>query len=166
MDGVVIIIESHVVDTAEVALPDGVPMVVVDSTGTTDQPAIDTDQAEGARLATQHLLDLGHDTVWHVAGPASSYSAARRLAAWQATLEAAGREVPPVIRGDWNTSSGYRAGLSIAPRPEVTAVFAANDQTALGILRACHELGRAVPESLSVVGFDDSPESPTRSGRR
>ncbi|WP_186317715.1 LacI family DNA-binding transcriptional regulator [Curtobacterium sp. 9128] len=159
VDGVVIIIESHVIDTAEVALPDGVPVVVVDSTGTTNHPAIDTDQAEGARLATQHLLDLGHETVWHVAGPASSYSAARRRAAWSATLVAAGRPVPPVFEGNWGTESGYRAGLEIARRPDVTAVFAANDQSALGILRACHELGRSVPESLSVVGFDDSPES-------
>ncbi|PZE63847.1 LacI family transcriptional regulator [Curtobacterium sp. MCBD17_021] len=159
VDGVVIIIESHVIDTAEVALPDGVPMVVVDSTGTTEHPAIDTDQADGARLATQHLLDLGHETVWHVSGPASSYSAARRQAAWAATLTAAGRTVPPVFEGDWNTSSGYRAGLSIAARPDITAVFAANDQTALGVLRACHELGRPVPSTLSVVGFDDSPES-------
>ena len=159
VDGVVIIIESHVIDTAEVELPDGVPMVVVDSTGTTEHPAIDTDQADGARLATQHLLDLGHDTVWHVAGPASSYSAARRQAAWSATLTAAGRTVPPVLGGEWSTESGYQAGLEIARRPEITAVFAANDQTALGVLRACHELGRAVPSSLSVVGFDDSPES-------
>ncbi|ROS75937.1 LacI family transcriptional regulator [Curtobacterium sp. PhB130] len=159
VDGVVIIIESHVIDTAEVALPDGVPVVVVDSTGTTEHPAIDTDQAEGARLATQHLLDLGHETVWHVAGPSSSYSSSRRLAAWRSTLTAAGRPVPPVFHGDWGTSSGYGVGLEIARRPEITAVFAANDQTALGILRACHELGRPVPDSLSIVGFDDMPES-------
>jgi DNA-binding LacI/PurR family transcriptional regulator len=159
VDGVVIIIESHIIDTAEVVLPDGVPMVVIDSTGTTEHPAIDTDQAEGARLATQHLLDLGHETVWHVAGPSTSYSAARRHAAWRATLERAGRTVPPPFGGDWGTSTGYRVGLEIARRPEITAVFAANDQTALGILRACHELGRPVPESLSVVGFDDMPES-------
>lgn len=159
VDGVVIIIESHVMDTAEVALPDGVPVVVIDSTGTTDHPAIDTDQAQGARIATQHLLDLGHETVWHVAGPAMSYSAAGRLAAWSATLTDAGRPVPPVFEGDWGSTSGYRAGLEIARRPEITAVFAANDQTALGILRACHELGREVPSTLSVVGFDDSPES-------
>lgn len=159
VDGVVIIIESHIIDSAEVALPDGVPMVVVDSTGTTQHPSIDTDQAEGARLATQHLLDLGHDTVWHVAGPVSSYSAARRLAAWQDTLERAGRVVPPVFHGGWTTSHGYEAGLAIAARPDITAVFAANDQTALGVLRAAHESGRDVPGSLSVVGFDDSPEA-------
>lgn len=165
VDGVVIIIESHIIDTAEVVLPDGVPMVIVDSTGSTEHPAIDTDQTDGARQATQHLLDLGHETVWHVAGPTSSYSAARRLAAWQDTLSRAGRVVPPVFHGGWTTEHGYSAGLEIAARPDITAVFAANDQTALGVLRAAHESGRSVPSSLSVVGFDDSP-SPTPSGRR
>lgn len=159
VDGVVIIIESHVLDAAEVALPDGVPVVVVDSSATAEHPTIDTDQAEGARIATQYLLDLGHETVWHVSGPQASYSAMRREASWRATLERAGRPVPEVIRGDWTTDAGYAAGRVIAARPEVTAVFAANDQTALGVLRASHEAGRAVPETLSVIGFDDMPEA-------
>ncbi|WP_083528092.1 LacI family DNA-binding transcriptional regulator [Curtobacterium ammoniigenes] len=159
VDGVIIIIESHVLDAAEVALPDGVPVVVIDSTGTAEHPSIDTDQAEGARLATQHLLNLGHRTVWHVSGPLASYSAMRREAAWRATLEAAGAPVPEVFRGDWNTDSGYRIGRELAGRSEVTAVFAANDQTALGVMRACHEAGRSIPGTLSIVGFDDMPES-------
>lgn len=159
VDGVVIVIESHIIDTAEVVLPSGVPLVVVDSAGTTDRPSIDIDQAEGARLATQHLLDLGHETVWHVAGPTASYSAERRLVAWRETLEHAGRRVPRVLPGGWSTADGHRAGQEIAARPEITAVFAVNDQTALGVLRAAHEAGRSVPESLSVVGFDDFPES-------
>jgi DNA-binding LacI/PurR family transcriptional regulator len=159
VDGVVIIIESHALDTAEVALPDGVPIVVIDSTSSTHHPAVDTDQALGARLATEHLLSLGHETVWHVSGPDASYSAMGRLAAWQETLETHGAPVPPVFHGDWTTSSGYRIGQEIAARPEITAVFAANDQTALGILRASHEAGREVPTTLSIVGFDDMPES-------
>lgn len=159
VDGVIIIIESHVLDAAEVALPDGVPVVVIDSTGTAEHPSIDTDQAEGARLATQHLLDLGHRTVWHVSGPLASYSAMRREAAWRATLEAAGAPVPSPFRGDWTTDAGYRIGREIAARSEITAVFAANDQTALGVMRACHEAGRPIPETLSIVGFDDTPES-------
>ncbi|RDI00429.1 substrate-binding family protein [Curtobacterium sp. AG1037] len=64
-----------------------------------------------------------------------------------------------MFHGGWTTEHGYSAGLEIAGRPEITAVFAANDQTALGVLRAAHESGRSVPDSLSVVGFDDSPES-------
>ena len=159
VDGVVIVIEAHIVDQADVELPPGLPVVVIDSSERADYPVVDTDQAQGASLATQHLLDLGHPTVWHVAGPDSSYSAARREESWRQTLQAAGASVPPAFRGDWSTASGYRVGLQIADRPEITAVFAANDQMALGILRALHERGRRVPEDVSVVGFDDMAES-------
>jgi DNA-binding LacI/PurR family transcriptional regulator len=159
VDGVVIVIEAHIVDQADVELPPGLPVVVIDSAERDDYPVVDTDQAQGAALATQHLLDLGHDTVWHVAGPESSYSASRREASWRRTLESAGAAVPPVFRGNWSTASGYEVGLRIAEQPEITAVFAANDQMALGILRALHERGRRVPEDVSVVGFDDMAES-------
>jgi DNA-binding LacI/PurR family transcriptional regulator len=159
VDGVIIIIEAHLIDQAEIELPDGLPVVVVDSSARYRYPVVDTDQAQGARLATEHLLDLGHGTVWHVSGPAGSYSAERREESWTRTLRAHGRDVPPVIRGDWSTDAGYRAGLELAARGDVTAVFAANDQMALGILRALHERGRAVPGEISVVGFDDMAES-------
>ncbi|AUY54731.1 substrate-binding domain-containing protein, partial [Streptomyces sp. CB01881] len=78
---------------------------------------------------------------------------------WRRTLQAAGAPVPDVERGDWSARSGYQAGLRIAQLPDVTAVFCANDHMALGLLRALHEAGRAVPEEISVVGFDDIPEA-------
>jgi DNA-binding LacI/PurR family transcriptional regulator len=159
VDGIVIVIEAHFVSQADVELPEGLPVVVIDSSERDDYPVIDTDQTMGAHLATQHLLDLGHSTVWHVAGPSDSYSATRREASWRSTLERAGRLVPPVVRGDWTTASGYRAGIDLLERPDVTAVFAGNDQMALGILRAFHEAGRRVPDEVSVVGFDDMAES-------
>jgi DNA-binding LacI/PurR family transcriptional regulator len=74
-------------------------------------------------------------------------------------LEEAGRPVPPLLRGDWSAESGYRAGLVLADEPSCTAVFVANDQMALGVLRAMHEKGRAVPGEVSVVGFDDLPDA-------
>jgi DNA-binding LacI/PurR family transcriptional regulator len=159
VDGVVIVIESHIVDQADVDLPPGLPVVVIDSAERTDYPVVDTDQNQGARLATEHLLQLGHETVWHVAGPESSYSASRREQAWRDALLEAGRRVPPLVRGDWSASSGYQAGVELAGRSDVTAVFAANDQMALGVLRALHERGIAVPKAVSVVGFDDMSES-------
>lgn len=159
VDGVVIVIDADISDESTIDLPSDIPVVVVDSSGTSNGPIVDTDQALGARLATEHLLDLGHETVWHVRGPEHSFSSRLRQAAWRASLEKHGRVVPEVFAGDWSTASGYRAGLEIARNPDITAVFAANDQTALGILRACHELGRAVPETLSIVGFDDMSES-------
>ncbi|MGO4533796.1 LacI family DNA-binding transcriptional regulator [Leifsonia sp. 2MCAF36] len=159
VDGIIVVLEAHIVDRADVELPPGLSVVVVDSTERPDYPQVDTDQAEGARQATEHLLGLGHRTVWHVSGPAESYSAARREESWRRTLEGAGAPVPEVFRGDWSTAAGYRHGREIAERPEITAVFAANDQMALGVLRALHEAGRRVPEDVSVVGFDDMAES-------
>ena len=159
VDGVIILIEAHKLDEAEVLLPEGLPVVVVDSNAHYDYPIVDTDQAQGARLATEHLLDLGHKTVWHLGGPPWSFAADRRRRSWQQTLVDHGCPVPPVLEGDWSAGSGYEAGRRLAADPEVTAVFAANDQMALGLLRALHEAGRAVPGDISVVGFDDVDEA-------
>ncbi|GAB6897791.1 LacI family DNA-binding transcriptional regulator [Kineosporia succinea] len=159
VDGVIIVIETALIDTNEVHWPAGLPVVVIDAGADLPHPIVDTDQAEGARLATEHLLSLGHRTVWHVSGPPNSYSATRRHQSWCDTLLRHGREVPPAVRGDWTSDSGYRAGLTLAQKPGVTAVFTANDQMALGVLRGLHERGRLVPGEISVVGFDDMAES-------
>jgi DNA-binding LacI/PurR family transcriptional regulator len=122
-------------------------------------PVVTVDQVAGAAAATRHLLELGHRTVWHVAGPADWLEARQRVDGWMAALEAAGAAPPPLVAGDWSASSGYEIGKRLASVRDVTAVFAANDQMALGILRAMHEAGRDVPRDLSVVGFDDIPEA-------
>lgn len=154
IDGLVIIrAETATPDT--LALPPRLPVVVSDSRFVGHHPAVGADQADGARRATQHLLDLGHRTVHHVAGPADSAPAQLRAEAWRATLVAAGCPVPDVVEGDWTAGSGYDAGRRLATDPEVTAVFCANDEMAAGLLRALHEAGRAVPGDVSVVGFDD-----------
>ncbi|NUR02980.1 MAG: LacI family DNA-binding transcriptional regulator, partial [Streptomyces sp.] len=110
-----------------------------------------------ARTATEHLLELGHMTVHHLAGPQRWYAARDRLEGWQAALTAQNREVPPVVTGDWSAASGYRAGRELAEDGGVTAVFAANDDMAIGLIHALTEAGRRVPEDVSVVGFDDIP---------
>ncbi|MEU9835094.1 LacI family DNA-binding transcriptional regulator [Streptosporangium sp. NPDC048047] len=159
VDAVIVIIEVHLLDAGTVTLPPGVHVVVVDSDAGDRYSVVDADQAEGARLAVRHLLDLGHRTVWHVTGPKASFAGQRREQAWRLTLEEAGRPVPPPLNGDWSARSGYAAGLALAGDPDCTAVFAANDQMALGLLRAFHERGRAVPADISVVGFDDIPDA-------
>jgi DNA-binding LacI/PurR family transcriptional regulator len=159
VDGIIILIEAHLLDEVDVALPEGLPVVVVDSSAHYDYPIVDTDQAQGARLATEHLIHLGHQTVWHVAGPDSSFSAARRRRSWEETLVRHEREVPPPLVGDWSADSGYDAGRRLAESDQATAVFAANDQMALGVLRALHERGIGVPSDVSVVGFDDMAEA-------
>jgi len=110
-----------------------------------------------ARAATEHLLELGHMTVHHLAGPQRWYAARDRLEGWRAALTAHGRTVPPVIEGDWSAASGYAAGRELARDAGVTAVFAANDDMAIGLVRALTEAGRRVPQDVSVVGFDDIP---------
>jgi len=97
--------------------------------------------------------------VWHLTGPARSYSAERRREAWQSTLEARGLTAPEPIEGDWSAESGYRAGRRLAGIDGVTAVFAANDQMAIGLLRAFREAGLDVPGDVSVVGFDGLPDA-------
>ncbi|NMO33444.1 substrate-binding domain-containing protein [Streptomyces sp. GMY01] len=92
-------------------------------------------------------------------GTAEPYAARRRTAACRTALEDAGRILPPVVRGDRSAESGCRAGLGLAEHPDRTTVFAANDQMALGLLRASNERGRRVPEDVAVIGFDDLPES-------
>ncbi|CAA9348913.1 MAG: Transcriptional regulator, LacI family [uncultured Nocardioidaceae bacterium] len=137
-----------------------VPVVTVlgDTTGSARTAALDN--VGGARAAVRHLLDLGHRTVEHVAGPDDFGDATARAEGWRAELEAAGREVPPVRwQGDWSARSGYAAGVDLAGDEDVTAVFVGNDQMALGVVRALLERGRRVPEDVSVVGFDDLPEA-------
>jgi DNA-binding LacI/PurR family transcriptional regulator len=159
VDAVVIIMEVHLLDAATVALPPGVKVVVVDSDAGQQYSVVDSDQVDGTKKTVEHLLGLGHETVWHVAGPAESFAAERRAGAWRAALTVAGRTIPPVIRGDWSADSGYAAGLRLADEPACTAVFAANDHMALGLLRAFREKGKSVPEDISLVGFDDVPEA-------
>lgn len=115
------------------------------------------DNIAGGSAATEHLLALGHRTVWHVAGPQRWFSAQDRLAGWRQSLEAAGAVVPPVIEGDWSAASGYAAGLRLADQDNVTAVFAANDEMAIGAISALRDRGLAVPAQVSIVGYDDSP---------
>jgi len=99
-----------------------------------------------ARAATEHLPTLGHTTVHHLAGPQRWYSASDRLEGRRAALAAHGRDVPPVVEGDWSAASGYAAGRELASVSGVTAVFAANDDMAIGLIRALTEAGRRVPE--------------------
>ncbi|CAM5679439.1 LacI family DNA-binding transcriptional regulator [Streptomyces aurantiogriseus] len=135
------------------------PLVVLDNDLGDGTPVVTSDARTGARKATEHLLALGHSTVWHVAGPAGWTSAERRAESWRDTLKAAGAEVPAPLTGDWSADSGYERGRELAKNPEVTAVFVSNDQMALGVLRALHEAGRRVPDEVSVVGYDDIPEA-------
>ncbi|WP_265520487.1 LacI family DNA-binding transcriptional regulator [Oerskovia flava] len=120
---------------------------------------ISVDQQLGARLATEHLLELGHASVLHLSGPLDWFDARERETGWRDALEAHGAEIPDPIACDWSSDCGYDVGRELAESVRAgdgpTAVFASNDQLALGLLRAFWEGGVRVPRDVSVVGFDD-----------
>jgi DNA-binding LacI/PurR family transcriptional regulator len=157
--GLVVIAPVESANDALDDLPDDIPLVSIDGDPNRTTELVTVDQEAGAYAATRHLLDAGHKTVWHVSGPDSWFDSQGRVAGWQRALTEAGAEIPPVMSADWFAASGYRAGQILARMADVSAVFAANDHLALGILRALHERGRRVPEDISVVGFDDVPEA-------
>jgi DNA-binding LacI/PurR family transcriptional regulator len=138
----------------------GIPLVAVEAGPDASVPVVAVDQDAGAAMATEHLLQLGHATVWHIAGPSDFVEARQRLDGWRRTLREASLPIPEPLEGDWSAHAGYELGQRLAGEPDVTAVFVANDQMALGALRALHEAGRRIPADLSIVGFDDIPESP------
>ena len=121
-------------------------------------PAVRTDHRTGAQEATQHLIDLGHRRIAHIAGIRRVPSTGRRLEGYRAALAAAALPSPPelVYMGDFTMPSGA-AGmdrLMALPQPP-TAVLCANDEMAFGAIRALGRMGLSVPQDMSVVGFDD-----------
>ena len=139
------------------------PTVGIVETPTGDEgdgrPWVWIDDCQAAAEATAYLLGLGHRTVHYVSIPPLSDATPRRLAGWRSALESAQVAVPEPIQAGWHPRSGYTAGQSLAADPEVTAVLCGNDDLALGVIRAMREAGRAVPGSVSVVGFDDIPQA-------
>ncbi len=146
------------VRSLDTAVP--VPVVVVQGVSTGQPMAVGIDQEAGARMAVEHLLDLGHRHVAHLTGPLEWVEAGQRRAGWQLAHEHRHVLPGPELVGDWSPRSGYEAGLRIAEDPDVTAVFAANDGMAMGLVYALHEKGRDIPGEISVVGFDNIPEAP------
>jgi DNA-binding LacI/PurR family transcriptional regulator len=156
VEGVIVIAPHAEVRDALAPYVNEVPLVTI-AAGFAEGLGVHTmsvDQALGARLATRHLLDLGHRTVTHLAGPQDWLDARARVEGWRAELQEAGA-AGELIQGDWSADCGYLVGQELARRGAPAAVFAANDELALGLLRAFHEAGISVPGDVSVVGFDD-----------
>ncbi|GAA2211709.1 LacI family DNA-binding transcriptional regulator [Nonomuraea monospora] len=157
VDGIVL---SEPIDVGELRVEPGVPVLSLGPMpGLTGPDAIinSPSNVDAGREATEHLLALGHPTVRHVAGPWRWWAARERVRGWREALAAAGAPEPPMLAGDWSPASGYAAGRELAADPRVTAVFVANDDMAIGVLRALAEAGRAVPGEVSVIGMDDIP---------
>jgi LacI family transcriptional regulator len=159
IDGAIMVTPTTLMPTASI------PVVAIDphtGSGPGGPAMIDSDNIGGARDACVHLIDLGHRRIAHIRGRSDLASAHLREDGYRDALAAAGISFDPALVRD----GGYQAAmtmqsagelLALADRP--TAIFAANDMSALGVLAAARELGLRVPEDLSVIGFDDIPEA-------
>lgn len=154
VDGVVLAAEG----SADTAVPTGTPVVVAGERATVPSglDVVASDEAAGGRLATEHLLSLGHRHIVHVTGSGGP-AAARRAAAVE-RMVAAGSA--PLVYGSGATaeSTGYEGTRrALVEHPETTAVFAANDVMAMGAIAAVRDAGLHVPEDVSVIGNDETP---------
>jgi len=145
--------------SAVAALDPAVPLVVADALDEPGRHTVSIDQALGARLVVEHLHGLGHRSIAHVAGPAPWTDACERRRGWAEACAELGVDASVELAGDWSAASGHRLGLELARRGDVTAVFCANDQMAMGVVHAFADEGVRVPDDVSVVGFDDLPEA-------
>ncbi|MDQ1593733.1 MAG: hypothetical protein QOH40_289 [Arthrobacter pascens] len=159
VDGIVVSVPHSETLLALTELKPGVPVVAVGSLGNDAVSGAMVDQHRGAELAVRHLIDQGHRRIGHVAGPQDWIDGTARAEGWSETLRAAGLDDDLLVEGDWSAGSGYEIGRKLAEERSATAIFVGNDQMALGLLRAFHEAGVRVPDDVSVVGFDDQPES-------
>lgn len=137
----------------------GVPLISIASEARGRGVRVSLDQYGGARRAVAHLQELGHRDIVHLAGPSGSMDAEERLRGWHDALTAADLPLAEPLRGDWSSASGYRLGRRLLEERTPEAVFVGNDQMALGLLHALQDAGHRVPEDVSVVGFDDVPDS-------
>ncbi len=137
---------------------DRVPLIMIDHDPTgLAVDAVLVDHARGGELAARHLVALGHQRIACITGlPARAN--ATRIQGFRRVLTEAGQDLPAemIRESDTHADSGYHVARALlAGNPGITAIFAANDLVALGAIRASHDLGRPVPEQLSVVGYDD-----------
>lgn len=144
----------------------GVPTVLIDSDESPAHPVVNVDDRSGAREAATHLLELGHRQLAVVALPPAraeknyTPTATRRLAGYNAAIEAADAPTPHLVTGGISVAAGTRAFDSLpAGKRRPTGVLVMSDMAAIGVMHAAKAAGLRVPEDLSVVGFDDLPVS-------
>lgn len=135
-----------------------IPFVLVEAEPDHEVIAASVDQFAGALLAVDHLLELGHRRILHVAGPQDWADGRIRARAYSERMAEAG-QTPYIVVGDWQSDFGFELGTRKDFPGDATAVFVSNDQMALGLLHGMHTRGIRVPDDVSIVGFDDIPEA-------
>lgn len=162
VDGIIVISPTFAIALGADPSENGPPVVAV-SAEPHHNPRVQTvgiDHVAGARLATRHLIDLGHRRIAHVGGPPDWHDARAREQGWREELAAAGLPAEAPMTGSWSAAHGYEAAMKIVGVPRrdrPTSIFAANDLIALGVIRALANLGVSIPAEMSLVGYDDAP---------
>lgn len=158
VEGVIVVAPTdEQAELVTAVLPDDLPALALESR-LPGRALVASDNELGGALAAEHLVGLRHTRIGHVAGPPDWSEARLRTVGWERVLRDHDLEPGPRLDGDWSARSGYEAGLLLA-RSGVSAVYAANDQMAVGLLTALHEAGLRVPDDVSVVGYDNTPDS-------
>ena len=139
--------------------PIRVPVLVVKADPDPEMMTVAVDQRAGAHAAVAHLVDLGHREILHISGPLDWLDARARHTAWEEDLSDRGLTIRDALVGDWTSDAGFAIGRDAPAIDDVTAVFASNDQMALGLIHGLTKRGLRVPEDISVVGFDDLPDA-------
>ena len=159
VDGIIVIAPLRTMATAVRKVHADVPVEMiaagVSSSARDGLLTFSENQELGARLATQHLIDLGHRDIAHVGGSMAWFDGRVRKRGWESALREAGLAPGFYAEGDWSPLWAYRTGLHLVETGVPEAIFAASDHTALGLIRAFVENGVRVPEDVSIVGFDD-----------
>lgn len=139
-----------------------VPIIFLTTAKRPDISIVSIDNYSGARMATKHLLSIGRRRIGHISGPMDWWESRQRMQGWQDALREAGIEPEPhmIAEGNWSSKSGKRAFAQLMESfPDMDAVFVGNDQMALSVLQTACERNVDVPDQLSIVGFDNIPES-------
>ncbi|WP_236062093.1 LacI family DNA-binding transcriptional regulator [Actinacidiphila acididurans] len=162
--GVILIMSDLTAEQSALLVSRDVPFVVMDPAGNPadDVPSIGTTNWQGGYTATRHLLDLGHRRIGVICGPEGVLCSRARIDGYRAALETGGVTCDDTLvrHGTFQHGAGYAIGKELLSLPDPpTALFAGNDVQAMGVYQAAKELGRRIPEDLSVVGFDDLPIS-------
>ena len=137
-----------------------IPFIQIDTKPQPGIASVAIEQVYGSKLAVEHLIELGHRQIAEISGPMNWYDAIMRHQSWVDTIEQHGLFSEMSVEGNWSSQSGYEAVRSLLRRgAKFTGLVVANDQMALGAIAALDEHGLRIPEDVSVVGFDDIPES-------
>jgi LacI family transcriptional regulator len=161
-DGLIFIFPDEMDATLREVRSQGIPTVVIEGEAPDGTIAIESDNRTGVKLAVQHLVELGHRDIAHVHGSLRLADAQIRLQTFQEAMREHGCRVRPewLVDGDYTRDAGYRATQRIlANRVKPTAIFAANDHSATGVMQAVRDAGLRIPTDISVIGYDDTPDA-------